>query len=566
MKKIFQLIIALILTSTAIESKAQLVNGSIAPDFTFTDIAGNTQHLYALLDSGFTTYINVSTAWSASSWHYHHTGDLDSLYKHYGPQGSNVLRVLLIEAEITNDSIQLYGISNSTTYSGLSQGNFTTGTLFPIIDFDSAMIAGATAFLGSSGYNINSYPAIYMICPDRSVTLVGEASTANLYAAKSSCSVSSSSVDAEMMPTSSLNSSLASCDSVIPTFRIGNLGTSPLTSATITLNLDGTAQKVIHWTGNLPLYGDSLITGVKVGAAPGIHTVTAIVSNPNGSTDPTNANDTATANFTIFRTVGGGLVSQNFDTTGIPATWITTNGGVASTWENANHGYNSPASATLPWYTIPAGDVDMLTIDDMSFVGVVAPGLSFDVSYASFSPTNHDKLEVQASSDCGTTWTTYYSKVGTGLATHVPVTSEYRPASAADWRHESVYLFSLSGEQSVLVRFKGTSDYGNDIYIDNVNVVASLGVNEISNVSSVDIYPNPASDMANINFTLSETSNVTISLENIIGEEILKAELGNVSAHETLFPLNIDGISNGLYFVTVKTSKGAVTKKIVISR
>ena len=97
-------------------------------------------------------------------------------------------------------------------------------------------------------------------------------------------------------------------------------------------------------------------------------------------------------------------------------------------------------------------------------------------------------------------------------------------------------------------------------------MVASLGVNEISNVSSVDIYPNPASDMANINFTLSETSNVTISLENIIGEEILKAELGNVSAHETLFPLNIDGISNGLYFVTVKTSKGAVTKKIVISR
>ena len=105
MKRVFQLIIALVLTSTAIETKAQLVNGSIAPDFTFTDIAGNTQHLYALLDSGFTTYINVSTAWSASSWSYHHTGDLDSLYKHYGPKGSNVLRVLFIEAEITNEVI-----------------------------------------------------------------------------------------------------------------------------------------------------------------------------------------------------------------------------------------------------------------------------------------------------------------------------------------------------------------------------------------------------------------------------------------------------------------------------
>ena len=566
MKKVLQLIIAVVLAATSIESKAQLVNGSIAPDFTFTDIAGHTQHLYDTLDAGKTVYINVSTAWSLSSWTYHHTGDLDSLFKYHGPHGTNDVRVLFIEADISNDSIQLYGISSSQTSSGLSQGNFVAGTLFPIIDFDSAT-AGAAAFLSSAGYNIQYYPTIYMICPDRFVTLVGEASTANLYAAKSVCDTSIALVDAEMMVTSSYNGALASCDSVIPTFRIGNLGTSPLTSAIITLNVDGTAQKIINWTGNLPLYGNSLITGVKVGAAPGIHTITAVVSKPNGiTTDPTAANDTATANFTIYRSVGGGLVSQNFDTTGIPSSWIINKGGVSYTWENANHGYNSPASAKLPWYFIPAGDVDMFTIDDMSFVGVNPPGLSFDVAYASFSVTNLDKLEVQASVDCGSTWATYYSKFGTGLATHPPVTSEFVPASAADWRQESVYLFSLVGEQSVLVRFKGTSDYGNDIYIDNINVIPSLGINEIQNIASVNIYPNPADEISNVSFILTKSSNVTITLTNMLGEEIMKSELGNVSAGENIYQLNTESINNGLYFVTVKTANGTVTKKAVINR
>ena len=571
MKKILQLLIALTLTFSIAESKAQLANGSIAPDFTFTDIAGHTQHLYALLDSGFTTYINVSATWSSSSWSYHHTGALDSLYKHHGPHGSNELRVLFIEGEISNDSIQLYGITTSQSYSGLSRGNFVNGTLYPIIDFDSAKITSASAFL--SGYNIQSFPAIYLICPDRSVTLVGEQSTANLYAAKSSCSAATVAVDAEMIPCSSFNIALTACDSslapydsVTPTFRLGNVGSTALTSAKITLNVDGITQKTINWTGPLATYGSTLITGVKVGAAnAGTHIITAIVSNPNGTTDPTIINDTAKATFTLYPKTGGSPIVQNFETAGIPSSWVIANGGTTYTWENAIVGQNSSKSAKLRCYFIPAGEVNTFTLDAMSFAGVTAPGLTFDVAYATNAPTDLDKLEVQSSVDCGATWTTHYSKSGSGLATRPSVSGEFAPTSPWDWRNELVQMHLDTGYTSVLVRFKATSNYGNDIYIDNINVAASAGINEISNISAVNIYPNPVLTNATIDFTLSETSDVSILLNSIIGEEIMKTELSNVSINKTTYQINTEGIRSGLYFVMLKTSKGEITKKLIVN-
>ena len=67
MKKLLYHTTFLAIVFFAMNSNAQLPgkglsNGSIAPDFTFTDMNGNTQHLYSYLDAGKAVVIDISRA------------------------------------------------------------------------------------------------------------------------------------------------------------------------------------------------------------------------------------------------------------------------------------------------------------------------------------------------------------------------------------------------------------------------------------------------------------------------------------------------------------------------
>lgn len=562
MKKILQLVVAAVLTFSAVEVKAQLPNGSIAPDFTFTDILGGTQHLYAYLDAGKTVYIDVSAAWCSPCWSYHNTLALDNLYSAYGPSGTNELMVLFIEGEGTNTTAQLYGPAAGGSHAVATQGDWTAGTLYPIIDPSSAAIATF-----NSNYAIGYFPTVYMICPDRSITEVGQATTSVLYAAKSACSIATAAVDAEMMLSTALNGSLMSCDSVTPTFRIGNVGTSTLLSATITLKVDGTTQKVFTWTGSLATYANTTFTGVKVGSStPGTHTITCEVSNPNGSADPTSSNNSTTASFNIYPSTGGALAVESFESVGLPSTWSISNGGDPATWMDATVGYTSSKSITLNWYAIPSGDIDIVTLEPMSFVGTTAQSLSFDVSYREYSASYIDNLKVEVSTNCGTTWATKYTKSGSTLSTGAVTTIAWSPTLAADWRHETVSLSTYAGQPNVLVRFKGTSGYGNNVFVDNINVLGTVGIEETDLVNGVNVYPNPMANNASVDFNLTASNNVSIVLMNTVGQLIQSENLGNMSAGIHTYQMDASSLSNGLYFLNITVGNSTITRKVAINK
>lgn len=555
MKKILQIIAAVTLTFTAAESKAQLADGSIAPDWTFTDINGTSHNLYTYLNAGKTVFIDVSATWCGPCWAYHNSGNLENLYNTYGPSGTNEVMVFYIEGDGATTLADLNGATTGT------QGDWVTGTPYPIINPSST---ATTTF--NTNYAIGYFPTIYKVCPDRSITEVGQASTATLYAGVSSCAVASAPVDAQMMLSSALNTSLMSCDSVTPTFRIGNVGTSTLTSATITLQVDGITQKTFTWTGSLATYANTTFTGYKVGSStPGSHTITCIVSNPNGTTDPTASNNSTTASFNIFPTVGGSPVVQSFEASGIPTTWNITNGGDALTWENATTGYTSSKSMKVMWFNIPSGDVDMITLDPMSLATATSPSLTFDVAYRQYS-TENDRLQVEVSTNCGTTWSSVYNKSGTTLKTLPASTTTFTPSASTDWRHETVALTSYAGQSNVLVRFKATSAYGNNLYVDNVNVALSTGVEENAAINGVNVYPNPMTTNASVDFNLTTDNNVSIVVLNTVGQLVQTANLGNMSAGVHTYQMDASSLSNGMYFLNITVGNNTITKKVAINK
>lgn len=143
--------------SLTIGANAQLPDGSTAPDFTLVDWYGNTHNLYSYLNSGKTVFLKIFAAHCPSCWSYHQTHTLKDLYNQYGPNGTDEVMVLTLEHDQWNDTNAFIG--NGPAW--VTQGNWLDGTPYPIIDVEDPNRGVFT------DYNVNFYPLVYKICPDK---------------------------------------------------------------------------------------------------------------------------------------------------------------------------------------------------------------------------------------------------------------------------------------------------------------------------------------------------------------------------------------------------------------
>ena len=162
MKKFFLLFTFFVLTIAGV--KAQLPDGSIAPDWTLVDLDGNTHHLQDYLDQGKTVYIDMFATWCGPCWNYHQTHALENLYQQYGPGGTDQVMVFGIESDLTTPTNCIYNVNCPS-----SKGDWTDGVSYPIIDCTST---NGPDF--PNLYALSYYPTIYGICPNGQIWEIGQ--------------------------------------------------------------------------------------------------------------------------------------------------------------------------------------------------------------------------------------------------------------------------------------------------------------------------------------------------------------------------------------------------------
>lgn len=299
-------------------ANAQLADGSIAPNFTVTDIDGNSHTLYDYLDQGYTVILDISATWCGPCWSYHNSGALEDLYAAHGPAGAagvsgsttDDVMVLWVEGDGSTPASEIYG-------GGSSQGDWTLGGTveFPLID--AASIA--------SSYAIGYYPTVYTICPNRTLTESGQLSATAHYANVGSCPVATGTNNGGLIAYNGVTETCGDPVDVVVTLQ--NLGSANLTAATIEVFDGATSLLSYNWSGNLTTYQMEEVTVGSV--APSATT--------NYTIKITSADDNASDN-TYNQTISYAVESSTLDVTvnivtdayGSETTWTLKSGSGAT--------------------------------------------------------------------------------------------------------------------------------------------------------------------------------------------------------------------------------------------
>lgn len=367
--------------------------------------------------------------------------------------------------------------------------------------------------------------------------------------------------------------SMVCTGTVAATAQIMNNGTNAITAMTLVPSIDAVAGTPVTWTGNLAAGASTAIALAGSNLTTGGHTYSVAITGVN-SGDYNLVNNNAFTAFVAATSTQTQQVTEGFvASTYPPANWALynpANGSQMWARTTAAGGQNSTESSKVDFFTISAGTVMDMVLPPMNFSGNQTPQMTFDVAYASYT-TENDRLQVLVSKDCGATWNVVYDKQGATLSTAPSVTTAFVPVPS-QWRNEAVALTGYTNTPKVTVKFRATSAYGNNLYVDNVNLkqtanpittVTALADNS-ADLSSVELFPNPSKGITTLRVVAGTSSTGKVSVLNVLGQEVYSKTL-TLDAGENTITIDAAGFASGVYNVVIENTSGKTVKRFTVN-
>jgi len=150
----------------------------------------------------------------------------------------------------------------------------------------------------------------------------------------------------------------------------------------------------------------------------------------------------------------------------------------------------------------------------------------------------------------------------------------YRPttSSADAFTNRVVNLTSYVGDiLEVTFETRNISgDVGQTLdnaYIDNLDFIENSGDNitEVNSGIDLSVYPNPANDQTNLWINSNELLVTDLQIVDFLGKVVVAKPI-LINSGENLITLDLNGFTNGLYVVKIRTKNGEINRKIIISK
>ena len=109
---------------------------------------------------------------------------------------------------------------------------------------------------------------------------------------------------------------------------------------------------------------------------------------------------------------------------------------------------------------------------------------------------------------------------------------------------------------------------GDFTYTTNVELAYDIiiDINETLSSNNISIYPNPITNIANIEFSLLKNNDVSIAIYDILGKNIKNLYQGEMMSGANNVQMNVSELNEGIYFVKLQINNQIITKKIVIRK
>ena len=208
----------------------------------------------------------------------------------------------------------------------------------------------------------------------------------------------------------------------------------------------------------------------------GNYTVTLVVTGPSGTSTEVKTNYISTRGINL-------PLSENFESgTYPPVSWSEyDDGSDGIKWQlsSSASGFGTGTNSIMfdNWNNNTNGKKDEIRTARIDGNNYASLALTFDVAYWEYNNSAYkDTLQVLISTDCGSTFTPLYTKGGAVLSTVPGQSSSSFIPTSSQWRKDTILLNSYIG-QSFILAFRNIGRYGNNLFLDNIAVNATVSAN-----------------------------------------------------------------------------------------